>query len=250
MRINKKSWHYRLIAWSNYNVPKSLCPYFWTMNWCIITAVPRAIFGRIGDSLYKMGQRSDNRNEELYKEMSDMQAFKIMIGKYSLDELTTSNYNTWNLPHSVGIWWSSQGIKDRNPSQIIRELAVSYEQGKIVFRSLSIKRAILQVLVSYALYLYWGLALICIDLAFTFFTTVYWELGATSYSIEGCIVFGGVLSIVLGVVVFGAIYAIANTDNWWSNIKKKYYVPREDDIVGAMIKSTHRKACPILEFHS
>jgi len=154
MRINKKSWHYRLIKWSRLVIPKSLCPYFWTMNWCVVTAIPRAFFRRAFESVESVIERADDRNEEIYKGMSDMQAFRMLVGQYHIDDLTTGNYSSYGLPRPVSIWWMEQEAHDRRPVNIIMEMATSYKQGKIVFRSLSVKRKVMQVLVSYFWYWY------------------------------------------------------------------------------------------------
>lgn len=44
MKINKKSWHYRLLKFMEADVPTSLCPYFWKVVFLTIFAVVFSAF--------------------------------------------------------------------------------------------------------------------------------------------------------------------------------------------------------------
>jgi len=57
--LNKDSWHQRLITWSEGEVyqPSSLCPYWWTLVWCLVSAIPRYILRKIWAVLSYVGSK-------------------------------------------------------------------------------------------------------------------------------------------------------------------------------------------------
>lgn len=248
MRISKRAWHYRLINWTYGEHPKSLCPYFWTMNWCIVSCIPRYLIRKLFDRIDEAGHQQLKRQAELYREMSDLQAFRLLASKYPIDELIHGGYSRLYFPRAVNIWWSQQQNNGRNPAVIISELATSYQEGKIEFKALTIKRAIFEPIVSYFPYLYVGTMLICMALLQGFISEAYWTSEAEMHTVAQALLLSLGGGIFFPGIVFGVIIAIGHDSGWWKNIRRRYCVPREDDMVGAMIKAWHRKACPMLEF--
>jgi len=206
MRIKRTSWHWRLINWTYGQHPSSLCPYFWLMSWCMVTAVPRVFFRRLGKSLTAAVDKSDDRNVVIYRALSDLAVLRIALDEQSVENLINRHYTTYDFPHSVKIWWGEQEKKGRDPAKILSELAQSYRDGQIVFKGLSIKQAIMRVVVSYFGYWWVGATSIIFILSFSWITQLYFSQLLPNLTVLGAVAFGFIISVVIIFVVCGALF--------------------------------------------
>ena len=196
MKVNKSSWHYRAHRYIDWNIPTSLCGYFWKT-----VAIPFALLGiglmyvLIGPVIsgcQKVGEWHNNRRQVVYKRE---------------DEYIAANKKTFTMS--------------------FKEFVATYS-GVLFF----------------------GFVSILFALSYTLFNFL---ISADPNASMGTLIAAPFLFSLIALVLFiGIPLSILEGDTFdegpITRFVRRYKQDKEDDLVGAYLKTFKSKVCPLLEF--